>query len=209
MQDVEHVPHAAQLAVNLIRLVAQTIPNYWHQCMPPEQTAAATEWADGAIGDALHTLPRLIDSPDDRARVIAACIFLPLNIGGLGFVRGRSQRASAFAATFVSVWPTCRALCPALATAPVAADSPLRTVAAFCSAWEQTRSLLASVRVRYAALDRDTRVWVDGTTQPVVAAILGGQCPRGSYVARPLRGNARARRRYRPPVVLAHGGWAA
>ena len=164
MQDVEHVPHAAQLAVNLIRLVAQTIPNYWHQCMPPGQTAAATEWADGAVSSALGTLLHLVDSPDDRARVVAACIFLPLNIGGLGFVRGESQRASAFAATFVSVWPTCRALCPALATTPVTADSSLRTVAAFCSAWEQTRSLLASVRARYAALDRDTRVWVDGTT---------------------------------------------
>ena len=39
--------------------------------------------------------------------------------------------------------------------------------------------------------------------------ILGGQCPRGSYVAWPLRGSARARRRCRPPVMLAHGGWAA
>ena len=71
--------------------------------MPPEQTAAATEWADGAISDALGTLLRLVDSPDDRARVLDACIFLPLNVGGLGFIRGGSQRASAFAATFVSV----------------------------------------------------------------------------------------------------------
>jgi len=65
----------------------------------------------------------------------------------------------------VSVWPACCAICPALAAAPIVASSPLPTVAAFHSAWTLLRALLASVRTRFAALDRDTRVWVDGSTR--------------------------------------------
>ena len=33
--------------------------------------------------------------------------------------------------------------------------------------------------------------------------------PSWIHVARPLRGSARARRRFRPPMALALGGWAA
>ena len=43
----------------------------------------------------------------------------------------------------------------------------------------------------------------------LVLLILGGQCPRGSDVARPLQGSARARRRSGPPVALALCGGAA
>ena len=127
--------------------------------MPPAQTAAAIAWADGAITDALATLLHFEDSPAVRVRISEACVFLRF-----GFVRGAQQCVPSFAATFVSVWPACCAICPALAAAPIVASSPLPTIAAFHSAWTLLQALLASVRARFAALDRDTRVWVDGST---------------------------------------------
>ena len=164
MCDTDRVHHSAQLGTTLVRLVAHAIPGYWLQNMPPAQTAEAATWADAAIATALAELLRFADSPDDRRQLALLAAGLPIAIGGLGTHPLLAQRHPSFAATFCAVWPTCCAICPALATIPIIAFSPAPTVAAFHAAWIFLRTLLGSVRARSAEYDRDTRVWVDGST---------------------------------------------
>ena len=176
MRDTDRVHHAAQLGTTLVRLVAHAIPGYWLQTMPPDQTAEAATWADAAIAAALADLLRFADSPEDRRRLALLAAGLPIAIGGLGTQPLLAQRHPSFAATFCAVWPTCCAICPTLATIPIIASSPAPTVAAFHAAWTFLRSLLGSVRTRCAEYDRDTRVWVDGSTHgafhPRISAAL-------------------------------------
>ena len=163
MHDTSNVRHAVQLAVNLLRVVAQLVPAYWMACMPPRQTEDAASWADAAIHAALHSVLRFGDSPQHRAALAALAASMPVRIGGLGFVSFSTGRDAAYSAAFLAAWPTCCALDGGIADIAVAADSPAPSVASFATAWEGLTALLASVRERHALLDADTRVWVDGS----------------------------------------------
>ena len=167
LTDTDKVHHAKQLAAHMLRLVAESIPDYWMATMLPHQTADAARWADGAIHGALASILGFSDSPTARQAIADLAASLPVAIGGLALCPHTEQREPKFAGTFVAVWPTCCAICPDLRDLVIADPDPTSpppaTAAAFHRAYSNVRTLLGTVRSRFTAYDANVRTWVDGS----------------------------------------------
>jgi hypothetical protein len=163
LADCQHVTNTRQLALLLLRMVASASPTYYMRGMPPHQTAAAAAWVDDAVSAAAATALRFADSPPDRRALAHLQLGLPIRVGGYALATFVETRHACYTSSTIACWPTCCAVLPALATLPISATSPSAPLRAFHSSWTRLHRLLASVRERHATLDRDTRVWVDGS----------------------------------------------
>ena len=173
LADTEHVRHALQLAVLLLRLVASAIPCYWMCAMPPEQTADAAAYATAATHDAAAALLRFVDSPAARRQLARASLALPVDLGGLNLTDFTASRFACFLASLTRAWPCCTAVCPALAALAVTAFGPLTpTLEGARSALQHLTRVHAHNRARRAALDAVTRVWVDGTHHTAFSPVV-------------------------------------
>jgi len=162
LRDTAHTTNILQLQLYLIRMCACTILNHWARTMPPGQTAAAAAASDTTIGAALSSILSTASSPRARALLALLVARLPARHGGLGATSYSPALAPRFASSFISAWPTCCRVCPNLADLDVA-SSPTPTLAAFTAAYATVLATLASVRARFAALDANTRTWVNGS----------------------------------------------
>ena len=174
MEDTEDVANTLQLKLGLVRQVASVIFDYWAASMPPELTAPGAAHSDAVNAAAVAAIASAADSPRERAALALLCAAAPSKIGGLGCVPHLPALSSKFTSGFRPAWMECRRVNSTLAGLPVvhptaAANDgpnnvPTPAVASFLRAYTSTRSALATVRHRHAALDQQVRHWVDGTT---------------------------------------------
>ena len=177
-RDEGKVSNVAQLQLNLIRLCACAIPNHWTRCTPPDETRAAAEYADDEIERAVSTVLHCIDPstvataatpyggggqmPLDRILLALQCARLDSRTGGLGTSDYLRRRFAMYVSSYLDARPIIGHVCPAISTLPITSmDFP--STAGFFTSYQHLRDVLATTRRRFAALDADSRTWVDST----------------------------------------------
>ena len=161
-QSGHRISSARSLQSLLIRCVAAVIPNYWMRTAPPEQTEAASTLADDRVARALSHITQTSDSPPDRATLALDCMLHPSRHGGIGVTRHTITRTASYVASLYSAHAVCSRVYPTFTS--LSFDTPTTPATlGFSRAYHHITSTLASLRTRFAVLDRTTRTWVDGT----------------------------------------------
>ena len=162
MVDTEVVKDVFLLQLHLVRLVSSRILNHWTRTMPPEQTAAAAAHSDTVHDAAIASITSSHHSPCDRAALAIECARLTTRDGGLGSSAYTATRFAGYADSYHHARPVLLRVFPE--TAAISTTSPAHpSTTGFASALSHISETLTSVRHRFAALDRDTRTWVDGS----------------------------------------------